>query len=109
MTGAIILSCITFWLFGFLFGGMAFLLAIVGQSSSSAGDSRGAVQMRNASYGLSTAGIIIGVVVIGVVAGLYGSATLNAESQPYRSCYNSKYGTYYSCWVNEGKRQRQRL
>lgn len=41
---------------------------MIGQSSAAAGDIRGAIQLRKVSYGLSIAGIIIGIVVIVGVA-----------------------------------------
>lgn len=67
MTGAIVLSCFVFWCFGWLFGAIAFILAVIGSDSSHSGDISGALRLRNASYGVSVAGIMIGVIVIIVV------------------------------------------
>jgi hypothetical protein len=67
MTGAIVLSCIVFWCFGWLFGAIAFILAMIGSDSSQNGDISGALRLRNASYGVSVAGILIGIIVIVVI------------------------------------------
>jgi len=40
---------------------------VVGQSSAAVGDTQGAIQMRNVSYGLSIAGIIVGILIIVVI------------------------------------------
>jgi len=64
MTGAIVLSCFVFWCFGWLFGAIAFILAIIGSDSSQNGDITSALRLRNASYGVSVAGIVIGIIVI---------------------------------------------
>lgn len=87
MVGAIVLSCFVFWLCGMVLGGIAFILAVVGYSSAASGDTRGALQLRNASYGLSIAGIVIGVIIIAVVAGLAGTAASRATYCYYRNGY----------------------
>jgi len=46
---------------------------VVGQSSAAAGDIPGAIRLRNASYGVSIAGIVIGVIIIIVVASMIAS------------------------------------
>lgn len=67
MTTAFVLSCVVFWCFGWLFGAIAFILAVMGSDSSTRGDVIGALRLRNASYGVSIAGIVVGIVVITVV------------------------------------------
>lgn len=64
MIGAIVLSCFVFWCCGCLGGLIAFILALVGQSKSSDGKVQSAIQLRNASYGVSIAGIVIGIIII---------------------------------------------
>ena len=67
MTTAIMLSCVVFWFFGMLFGAIAFVLAVMGNDSSTRGDILGALRLRNASYGVSVAGIVIFIVMITII------------------------------------------
>lgn len=96
MVGAIVLSCISFWFCGFLFGGIAFILAMVGKSSAAAGDIHGAIRLRNASIALSVLGIVIAFIVIGVVAGTFGRRNYYYS---YCSYYYDRryYSYYYTC------------
>ena len=71
-------------------------VTVVGQSSAAAGDIRGAIQLRNASYGLSIAGIVVGVIIIGVVAGLLATAANDVVSTT-NLCYNYYTRQYYYC------------
>jgi uncharacterized membrane protein len=96
-TCAIVLSCLVFWCCGWIFGLVAFILAMVGQSSAASGDEAGAIQLQKASYGVSIAGIIIGVillivVIVVMVAGTAAVVSEVAKCQPVGNCYD--YGYY---------------
>lgn len=98
MVGAMALSCIVFWCFFGVFGGIAFILALVGQNANTFGDTRRAIQWRKASYGVSAVGIVVGVVVIGIIIGVSTSSSQSSYYyRPYYSYSNSYYRpSYYS-------------
>jgi len=88
----------------------AYYVFTVMASSSAVSDPRSAYTLGHASYGLSIAGIIIGIlVVIITVAVIYSSAASTSSSGSYYSscpyyyygstCYRSRYSTYssYNC------------
>lgn len=91
MSCAITLSCLVFWFCGWLFGGIAFILALVGQSAAAEGDTLGAIRLRNASYGLSITGIVIGIIIIIVVPAVIVTAAASAVT---RNCYYNYNGVY---------------
>lgn len=63
-TGAILLSCFVYWCCGAIFGLVAFILALVGQSSASNGDVQSARPLLISSYVMSAVGIIAGIIMI---------------------------------------------
>jgi len=71
-------------------------------SSSAVSDPRGAYSLGHASYGLSIAGVVVGIlVVIITLAVIYSSAGSSyGSSCPYyyygSTCYRSRYSTYSS-------------
>lgn len=73
MTGAYILSFIVIWFCGILFGWIALVIAVVGQKSAAAGNTSHAIRLRKASYCVSITGIIAGIIVAAVLAGIFGS------------------------------------
>lgn len=66
-TGAYVLSCVVYWCFGWLLGGIAFMIATSAESSYNEGDRVKAKQLRITSYVFSFVGIVFGVVVLAVI------------------------------------------
>lgn len=100
MVGATFLSCLVFWCCGsFIFGGIAFVLAMVGSSASSSGNSNEALRLKRASYALSIVGIIISTIIVAVLVGLkVHVAKQTSSSQHCYYVYNSLDGTsQYVC------------
>lgn len=64
MNGAIVLSCYVFWCCGMVFGGIAFILAMVGFGESDEGNTEVAKRCRTASYAVSLIGLAAGIVLI---------------------------------------------
>jgi hypothetical protein len=65
-TGYIVLSCFVFWFCGWLFGLIAFILAVAAQNSAPRNPA-GARKLGIASVALSITGIIVGITVIVLV------------------------------------------
>jgi len=70
---------------------------VVGQSSAAAGDIPGAIRMRNASYGVSIAGIVVGVIAIVIIGSVLGTAASRIANNPSYCYYYYSYVTYYTC------------
>jgi energy-coupling factor transporter transmembrane protein EcfT len=62
--GLIALSCFVFWCCGWVFGLIAFILALVGQSQESSGQVLGGRGLAKGSFWVSIAGIIVGTILI---------------------------------------------
>lgn len=72
-----------------LIGLLLFLLlcsTVIGQSSAAVGDTRGAIRWRNASYGISIAGIIVGIIIV-VVCVKAARISYNQNSPAARKFY----------------------
>jgi len=84
------LSCFVFWCCGWIFGLIAFILAMVASNSQNAGQYLEAQKLGKASIGVSIAGIIVGVIVIAIIVGVnvsyYNSVNSNQSNQ--YSSYN---------------------
>jgi hypothetical protein len=65
--GHIVFSCFVFWCCGWLFGLIAFILAVVASNYSSEGRTSEAARLGKASLGMSIAGVIVGVIIIVVI------------------------------------------
>lgn len=63
-TWHIILSCIVFWCCGWVFGAIAFSLAVYANSYSASGHPEGARRLGKASIVVSVIGLVVGVVLI---------------------------------------------
>jgi hypothetical protein len=109
-TGAIVFSCIVFYCCGGMWGLIAFISAMGGQSASSSGDETRARQFLRCSYALSIAGVVTGIIVIIILAvtltkgssscsyGYHYDYSNNKICCPYydSSLNCGSYGYYYS-------------
>lgn len=91
--GHIILACFTFWCCGWVFGLVAFILAIVAQDKAHS-DAVGARSLGRSSVILSVVGIVVGIVVIIIVAVVYGVAAKNACHHYYVNEKCFRYRSY---------------
>jgi len=69
--GQIVTSCLVTWCCCILFGGIAFILAMVANSRSANGKSEEAKKMGRASCWMSVAGMVIGFIVGAIFIGIY--------------------------------------
>jgi len=96
--GHIALACFVAWCCGCLFGTIAFILAMFATSKEQTGNKASATRLARASLGLSIAGIVITVIVVGLAVGLsvaspYAYRYVYSSSNRYY-CYNG-YSYYY--------------
>lgn len=78
--GQIALACCVFWCFGFLFGLIAFILAMVASSSATEGKVHEAASLGRASYGVSIAGIVVGCIAAAIIIGITVSQANSSSS-----------------------------
>jgi len=71
-----------FWCFGWLFGLIAFVLAIIAADSETSGKREEATRLGRASLGVSIAGIVVGVIVA-VAIGIYLNNSYSTTSDPH--------------------------
>jgi len=68
--GQIVLSCFVFWCCGWICGLIAFILAMVASDSERSGQQNKATRLGHASYGLSIAGIVTGIICLSIIIAL---------------------------------------
>jgi len=73
------LACVVFWCCGWLFGLVAFILAVMANNSDRDGNEPEAVTLGKASMWVSVAGIVIGFIVIAIAVGISAS---NKDNNP---------------------------
>jgi len=99
LTGHIIFSCFVFWCCGWMFGLIAFILAMVAQDRSNAGDVEGARSMGKASLIVSVVGVIVGVVALIVIIVYFVQATKEVEN--IENSWNDNLKENLNNWNNE--------
>jgi len=80
--GQIVLSCFVFWCCGWICGLIAFILAMVASDTERHGQQDKATRLGHASYGLSIAGIVTGIICLSIVIALnVNNASVNTNKQ----------------------------
>jgi uncharacterized Tic20 family protein len=81
-----VLACLVFWFCNVLFGLIAWILALVAESTKYS-DREQARRLGKASLGMSISGIIVSVVIVAIVLGLIFGTVSTAVSGGLSSCY----------------------
>lgn len=99
-SGVKALACITAWFCNWLFGLIAYILAVMAENAHPTNPDEGR-KLGRASIGVSIAGIVVSVIIIAIVVGVsLGGGHSSSSSSSSSSCYyvTNYYGTRtYTC------------
>jgi len=93
--GHIVFSCFVFWCCGWIFGLVAFILALVAADKETSGRREEATRLGHASMGVSIAGVVVGLIVAAIVIGVVVSNASSTVSDTYSSSYKNYNSNIY--------------